>query len=381
MGQSAKKNKFFKTFEDALLKYSGTFGSEGHTTEVQVEAFLDVCRVIGTRWQSPDSEFQLAFRRALTSPVPALRQALLRFFDVFLSSTWPREDARGEYELTLSLVVQVLPSYGDVIGEFDDVSTLATQLAAQLGVDPQSLQIDKSLHELTPYQGWSSICSEVAFAKTAAQRKPSRPGMRFSTEVAVAPVVRHMWVTVTFPDEAGAASVLDRMRQGQFFHPPLQASLPYTVKAVMEAAQETCQAGVLGLYLGLPLSSAVQWAFYEGDLELQAALKALASGTAEQPQNLHAKVVVAAASEVSLPEGVVGAERASEVFGKGLPEVQVLFYRKSPRTSVLSAAGRVLYCRAAPDELEPALQSLIVLLARHGIQEVEVVRPSLRKGG
>lgn len=375
MGQAAKKNKFYKDFTTALLKYHSSLQDNGAHSDEKLTNFLAVCQVVGTRWHTSDPDFLVAYQRTLTGDDEKLKDALVAFFDTFLSATWPRDDAQTEFELTLALVVQVLPTFGDLIGQFDDVQSLECQVLQHLGLENAVVRLAPQLHELSAFQGWNPLCRELAPAKAAAHSKSRRYGMRFSTEVAVAPVVRVMWLTVTLADAVSAERLLDRMRQGVVPAPPLAASLPYTVKAVTQEGEDTQLAGVLGLHLGLPLSSTLNWAFHEGDAEVKAALAQLKARASDEAAGLLAKVVVTPSPDVAMPEGVVGGERASDFFGKALPQLQVVFYRKSPHTGIPAVEGRALYCRFTPEELAPALQSLLRILARNGIEEVEVVRP------
>lgn len=376
MGQGKQKKAFFSAAEQALATL-------GQATDSEIaDAVLEVCRLTGARWFSPsDTDIAALYARALESRNATVRNGLSRFLDALIGSLWPSRDSTNpELDLFVGLAVQVLPTFGDVIGDLDDTQPLRDALGEALNLAGCRIHLDSGVYDADIHAGWPDLRDGLRAAKEDAQRAHGpRQCFRFSAGIAAAPVTRFMWARLSFDTQAQGSAALERLATPLPLD--IQLPLPYTVRSVTQAGADQHLAGVRVLGAGLPFSTLQMWAFHEGESELRAALASIAQHQGCAAHEIRARVVVVEQPSIALPEGVLGADEAAKTVGKSDPQVQVLFARRSAVKSrdkgsagdqPVSTLGRALFARASSRTLEPTVRAAVQALGALGLTEVEL---------
>ncbi len=377
MGQAKHKNQFFKAAEGLFGKLSAA-ALQGELG-LHDDAVLGLCELTGNRWFSlEDRDIQTLYDRALKGRSTALRQGLSLFLDSLLGHIWPSQDsANPELDLFLAVPCQVLPFLGDVIGDFDDMAPLQASLARELsvvhGLEGFELHLDCGLFDVDPFQGWAPVVQAAYVAKTPSLRESHgrRQCFRFSEEPAVAPVTRIVWARLAFQTTEHLGAAIQALSTPKPLDTSL-GSLPYTVGSVTGQGSQQVLAGVRALAIGPAFSTLVQWAFQEGRLEIQAALRDVCQRNEVTPQQLKAMVVVVEQPSIALPEGVLGSEQTAAALGKSDPQVQVLFGRADAGVTDTVTLGRALFARANAKTMELVVQQAVELLCELGLHSVEL---------
>lgn len=370
MGQAKQKRQFL-TSSRALFARLGSA-----TTEAQrSQGVLQVCQSGAARWLQGDDPFiQAAYAQARDASDAAVREGLCRFLDTFFGALWPcASSADPELDLFVGVPVQVLPTAGDVIGDFDDTGPLRQALAAALDLEGCALELDPGLFDLPVYESWPAILATLVPAKNDPLRAQGpRASFRFSEEIAVAPVTRMMWARLSFEQPRQLSVALTRLEQPVELE-NVQAALPYTLRSFVRDGQQTCLAGVRALAVAAPFTALRQWAFHEGETELQAALRDLQVRQGLTPSQLQAQVAVVEQPAIALPEGVLGAEEAAAALGRSEPQVQIVLGTEGA-AGLVRGVGRVMFARSSDAALATTLQAAVRALAAQGVPQVALAR-------